>query len=169
MCLLLPLMTLPRPRPSEAQKVLVKDKNFPRWRKHFNLFQDNDKVWRCRGQIQNASISFSTKHPILLLQTHFLTTLFVQRAHERVMHGGVKATLTVLRSRVWIVQGRNFVKHILGQCTICKKFEGKPYRAPLPPQLPTFRVEESLPFAHTEVDFTGPLYVKKVDHTTRKI
>ena len=26
----------------EAQKVLVKDKNFPQWRKQFDLFQDND-------------------------------------------------------------------------------------------------------------------------------
>ena len=61
------------------------------------------------------------------------------------------------------------MKHILGQCTTCKKFEGKPYRAPLPPPLPTFRVEESPPFAHTGVDFAGPLYVKKVGRTTRKV
>ena len=65
--------------------------------------------------------------------------------------------------------GGNFVKRILGQCTICRKFEGKPYRAPLPPPLPTFRVEESPPFAHMGVDFAGPLYVKKVDSTARKV
>ena len=70
---------------------------------------------------------------------------------------------------MWIVQGRNFVKRILGQCVVCRKFEGKPYRAPLPPPLPTFRVEESPPFAHTGVDFAGPLYVKKADGTTRKV
>ena len=61
------------------------------------------------------------------------------------------------------------MKRILGECTTCKKFEGKPYRAPLPPPLPTFRVEESPPFAHTGVDFAGPLYVKKVDGTTKKV
>ena len=85
------------------------------------------------------------------------------------MHGGVKATLTELRFRVWIVLGRNFVKCVLGHCTICRKFEGKPYQATLSLPFPTFRVEESPPFAHTGVDFTGPLYVNKVDGTLRKV
>ena len=61
----------------EAQKELVKNNQFSQWRKQFDLFQDNDKVWRCRGRIQNANVSFSTKHPVLLPRTHFLTTLFV--------------------------------------------------------------------------------------------
>ena len=61
------------------------------------------------------------------------------------------------------------MKRILGQCTVCQKFEGKPYRASLPPPSPTFRVEESLPFAHTGVDFARPLYVKEVDRTPRKV
>ena len=52
---------------------LVENKNFPLWKKQFDLFQDYDKVWRCRGQIQNASVSFSTKHPVLLHRTHFLS------------------------------------------------------------------------------------------------
>ena len=57
----------------EVQKELVKNDNFPR---------DDDNVWRCRGRIQNANVFFSTKHPVLLLRTHFLTTLFVQSAHK---------------------------------------------------------------------------------------
>ena len=142
----------------KAQKVLVKDKNFPQWRKQFDLFQDNDKVWRCRGQIQNASVSFSTNHPILLHQTHFLTTLFVQRAHERVMHGGVKATLTELRSRVWIVRGRNFVKRILGQCTIVRSLKGNPTELPC-----------HLHCLHSELKNHLPLHTQELislDHST---
>lgn len=29
----------------EAQKLLVKDNNFPQWRKQFDLFQYDNKVW----------------------------------------------------------------------------------------------------------------------------
>ena len=29
----------------EARKMLLKDKKFPQWRRQFDLFQDNDKVW----------------------------------------------------------------------------------------------------------------------------
>ena len=67
------------------------------------------------------------------------------------------------------MKGRNFVKWIIGQCLVCRRFEGKPYCAPPPPPLQSFRVERSPPFAHTGVDFVGPLYVRRNDGTTRKI
>ena len=104
---------------AESQHTLAKDENFGQWRKQFDLFQDDKNIWRCRGQLKNADVSFSTMHPILLSKDHFLTTLFVRRAHERVMHSGVKATLTELRSQFWIVKGRNLVKRIIGQCPVC--------------------------------------------------
>ena len=41
-----------------------------------------------------------------------------------------------------------------------RRHEGKPLTAPLPPPLPKFRVLESRSFAHTAIDFAGPLHVK---------
>ena len=79
------------------------------------------------------------------------------------MHGGVKLTLTELRARFWIVQGRQFVKKLLYRCVICRKLEGRPYQAPPSPSLPEFRVKECQPFAYNGVDFAGPLYAK--NHT----
>ena len=78
----------------EAQKEFLRDVHFSKWKKQFDLFQDDDKLWRYRGRILSANVSFSTKHPILLPRAHFMSLLFVWRAHERVMHGGIKATLT---------------------------------------------------------------------------
>ena len=152
----------------ESQQELVKDKNFKLWKGQFNLFQDDDKVWRCGGRIQNANVSFTTKHPALLSAYHGLTILLVKRAHERVMHSGVKATLTELRSQFWILKGRSVVKAILRKCTVCRRFEGNPYCAPPPPPLPPFRLEEAPPFTHTGVDFAGPLYVRQPDGTSSK-
>ena len=45
-------------------------------------------------------------------------------------------------------------------CVTCWKIEGRPYRPPPPPPLPDFQVKMGPPFAHTGVDFAGPLYVK---------
>jgi len=53
------------------------------------------------------------------------------------------------------------VRKNLRQCIVCKRLEGQPYKAPPPPPLPSFRVEEAPPFTHTGVDFAGPLYVKE--------
>ena len=150
----------------ESQRVLEKDRNFEYWKKQFDLFLDQDGVWRCRGRIQNADVPFATKHPTMLHRDHQLTKLIVRSAHERVLHNGVKETLTELRSRFWLVKGRSFVKLIVRQCTTCRRFEGKSYRAPPPPPLPTFRVKEEPPFTYTGVDFTGPLYTK--DSEARK-
>ena len=53
-------------------------------------------------------------------------------------------------------QGRSLVKGILQQCRVCRRHEGKPYSAPPPSPLPTFRVTEAPPFSFTGVDFAGP-------------
>jgi hypothetical protein len=144
----------------EAQRALVADPKFKHWQKQLDLFEDANGIWRCRGRIQNAAVSYATKHPILLPSNHHVSTLFVRKAHERVLHNGVKETLTELRSKFWMIKGRSFVRKILHQCCICRRHEGKPYRAPLPPPLPSFRVEEAPPFSYTGIDFAGPLYVK---------
>jgi hypothetical protein len=149
-----------------SQGSLLNAKSFKQWKLEFGLFQDNSKIWRCGGRIQNADLPLSTIHPILLSKDHPLTGLYIRQAHERVMHSGVKSTLTELRSRFWVVKGRSIVRQILRRCTLCKRFEGQPYSAPPPPPLPSFRVEEAPPFTHTGVDFAGPLYVKKPDNSS---
>ncbi len=153
----------------ESQSLLVKDRKFDDWKKQLGLFLDQNGVWRCRGRISNADLPFLTKHPVLLHRDHYLTKLFVRRAHERVLHNGVKDTLTELRSKFWIVKGRSFVRCLVHQCTICRRFVGKPYQGPPPPPLPTFRVRVEPPFTFTGVDFAGPLYVKSGDTTKKKV
>ena len=82
------------------------------------------------------------------------------------MHGGVKSTLTEVRSRYWIVKGRQFVRKMIFRCVKCRKHQARPYRPPPPPPLPSFRVQESQPFASTGVDFARPLFVKDVHSST---
>ncbi len=87
----------------ESQGMVKFDRKFEQWRRQLYLFQDDKGVWRCRGSIQNAAVPYSTKHPVLLHKDHPSTFLVTQKAHEQVLHNGVKETLTQLRSRFWIV------------------------------------------------------------------
>ena len=82
-----------------SQRILQSDKKFPQWKRQCELFEYSPMLWQCRGRLQNVDAPISTIHPILLNKNHHLTTLFIRRAHNRVMHNGVKATLTELRSR----------------------------------------------------------------------
>ena len=144
---------------SECQAELVKDKNFPAWKTQFNLYQDEDKLWRCQGRLQNSSLSFATKHPFMLARKHHYTELIVRQAHLMVHHSGVKETLTQIRSQYWIVGGRSLVKSIIHKCVICRWHVGQPLHALPPPPLPAFRVNEAPPFSYTGVDYAGPLFV----------
>ena len=146
----------------EAQGLLSRDKNFEMWKKQFGLFSDSDKMWRCKGRLGNANLPYNTKYPALLPKHHHLTVLIIRDAHARFMHNGVKETLTQVRSRYWVLQGRQMVRQILLKCLICRRYEGSPQSAPQPPPLPQFRIQEYREPAFTScgIDFAGPLFVK---------
>ena len=118
----------------DAQESLKCHKNFTTWKRQFSFFED-DGVLRCQGRIDNAqSLPYSAKHPIILPSNSHLTTLYVRRAHARVLHNGVKETLTELRSQFWVIRGRSVVKRILHNCYTCRRYEGRACRVPQPPR-----------------------------------
>ena len=90
-------------------------------------------MWYCKGRLDNADIPQTVKHPALLNKEHYLTTLIMQDAHNRVIHNGVKETLTQLRLKYWLIRGRQFVRKILHKCVTCQRSEGLPYKSPPPP------------------------------------
>ena len=92
-----------------VQQALVKDKAFSMWRKQFGLYLDDENLWRCRGRLENSDLLIAAKHPVLFPKHHPLTVLLIREAHERVMHNGVKETLAEIRTRYWILQGRQVV------------------------------------------------------------
>ena len=49
---------------------------------------------------------------------------------------------------------------IVYHCVVCRRFQSRPYSAPPPPPLPSFRASESRPFSYTGVDFAGLIYIK---------
>ena len=111
--------------------------------------------------MSNSDLPSSAQTPILLDKRHHLATLIVMDVHRRVMHNGVKETLTELRCTYWLVRGRQFVHKLIHRCVTCCKLEGRSYQSVPPPPLPEYRVRQSQPFRYTGVDFAGPLYVKK--------
>ncbi|XP_065891666.1 uncharacterized protein [Dysidea avara] len=150
---------------TDSQNQLTSETNFELWKHQLDLFVDKHNIWRCGGRLKKANILYGQKYPILLLKHHPLTTLIVQHAHERTLHSSVKDTLTEVRSKYWLVKGRQFIRKIIYQCVVCRKLEGQHYRAAPPPPLPEFRVKGAPPFAYCGVDFAGPLYIRVEDRS----
>ena len=127
--------------------------------RQLDLFLDEEGTIRCQGRIDESSLTMTTKRPILLPARHFYTQLVIRNCHEVVHHNGVKETLNCIREVYWIPRGREAVKRVIGVCVTCRKHEGKPYVTPKFAQLPSCRVSDDPPFAHTGMDFAGPLYL----------
>ena len=145
------------------QEILNSDK-YSQMKSSLGLYQDEDGILRCQGRIGLSSLPYDTRFPILLPRGHHFTKLVILKCHDQVMHNGVAETLVQVRSKYWIVKGRQTVKNIIGKCVVCKKLEGRPYGMPPTPQLPGFRLSDEFAFSSIGVDFAGPVYVKDIYH-----
>ena len=81
----------------------------------------------------------SSMHPALLSKNHHLALLIDGNCPNKVIHNGVKETLCELKSKYWIVKGKQLVRKMLFSCTVCRRFEGQPYNMPPRPSLPNNR------------------------------
>ena len=135
--------------------------------KQLGLFLDENGLLRCRGRLGNASLTEGAKFPILLPKTDRLTYLIIDQSHKQILHSGTSQTLSQVRVKYWILQGRATVKTVLRNCITCRKHEGGPYQTPVMPSLPKTRVTEACPFSRTGLDYMGPIYVK-TNEGTRK-
>ncbi|GFY68601.1 integrase catalytic domain-containing protein [Trichonephila inaurata madagascariensis] len=113
---------------------------------------------RLGGRLEFCNLSMDEKHPLILPQNSWLTTLIVCREHNKVMHGGTASTLAQVRSNYWILKGRQLVKKVIRNCFICRKYLAKPIDQLTSP-LPSDRINQTPAFSVSGLDFAGPLCV----------
>lgn len=127
--------------------------------RNLGLYLDVDGLLRCRGRLANTNWTYDMKHPILLPKQTDFTDRIIKEIHEKNYHVGVPHTLSLIREKYWIPQGRAQIQKILRRCQQCIKYGGGPYRLPTAPSLPAERVNYSTPFTYAGVDYFGPVMV----------
>ena len=93
----------------EQMQVGFNSKKLQELSSHLGTYTEEKGIIRCQGRLLNSNLPSETIHPILLPRDHHITNLIIQDCHERVMHNGTKETLLQLRSRFWIIKGRQLV------------------------------------------------------------
>lgn len=134
--------------------------------KNLNPFMDKSGILRVGGRLSHADIPYSQKHQIILPQSHAYTTLIIRDVHLKHFHAGSQATLYAVRRKFWPLNGLNEVKRVTHQCIRCRRAEPSTATYPMG-DLPSERVTEARPFAHTGVDYCGPFYIKERKHRNR--
>ena len=101
----------------------------------------------------------------LLLRSH----LHFTNLHKKVFHNGVNSTLSFLRNKYWLIQGRQSIKSLLQQFVTCKYINAKTVTPPAMPVLPTFRLDYNFSYQNIGLDYAGPIYFKNCDHTEKMV
>ncbi|XP_046145736.1 uncharacterized protein LOC123989070 [Osmia bicornis bicornis] len=122
-------------------------------------FIDSQRTLRVGGRLTNTALSRDEKHPAILPRDAHLSKIIIEDAHKRSFHGGTQLTLAYIRQRYWIIGGRVPVKSHILRCVVCARQRGIRARQMMG-QLPLSRVTPSRPFAHTGVDYAGPITMK---------
>ena len=121
----------------EAQAKLRTEEKYAQFSVSLRL-KEEEGILRCQGRLKNSDLEFDNRYRIILPKDHRLTQLIVRKCHEEVHHSGVRATLCILRTKYWVVRGRQMVKRIMGKCVTCKRLEGKSYGRASQADLPKF-------------------------------
>ncbi|KRX71378.1 Retrovirus-related Pol polyprotein from transposon 17.6 [Trichinella sp. T6] len=125
-------------------------------------FVDEEGFLRVGGRLENPELPSHMKHPVILPGDHALTMGLIIRCHARQLH-----TLAILKQQYWVLKGRTQVKKVIRHCFACRHAMARPVQ-PRMAALPSSRVVEAAAFAHTGLDFTGPLLIRVGKKATSK-
>lgn len=120
----------------------------------------DDGILRVGGRLTSAHIPYDQKFPMVLPNDRHLNSLIIGDAHMKTLHGNVQSMLNYLRQRYWILGARRVVRNFVRKrCKICIKWSSVKQKQQMA-GLHSPRVQPSIPFTHTGVDFAGPIYTK---------
>lgn len=128
----------------------------------------SDNILRVGGRLNQSDLSGETKFQILLPRESALAKLIVREIHARLGHLGKNSVLAELRQKYWIPRAGHLIKGIISKCVDCRKYHAKPIMQKMA-DLPADRVCGDTPaFAHTGMDYFGPLEVKRGRTITKR-
>ena len=82
----------------ENQRLFKTDINYKELCTRLNIQEDDDGILRVQSRLKDSYLPFAVKTPIVLKSDHILCQLFIFYHHKKVLHNGMKQTITEMRS-----------------------------------------------------------------------
>ena len=124
-----------------------------------NPFLDEDGILRVGGRLNNSELSFNARHPIIIPSKSRTAELLIKFTHQFLLHAEFNGMLRAIRQGYHIPQLKNLIRRCIRNCKPCTIYKHK-FQKQLMGTLPPERVQFSLPFTYTGVDFAGPFSLK---------
>ncbi|GBO28678.1 hypothetical protein AVEN_185716-1 [Araneus ventricosus] len=130
-------------------------------------FLDEEDILRVGGRLKNSNLPIERKHPILLPYNNHFSDLIINHFHVLYLHTGAEATLANIRTKFWLIDGRNYIRKIIRKCVPCLKVSAKSSNQVMA-DLPSCRVNISRVFTRVGIDFCGPFSIKLLSGRFKK-
>lgn len=124
-----------------------------------NPFIDAKGLLRVGGRIDRSTVSYNSRHPIILPSQHPITTQLLRDIHLENAHPGQRAMLSIVRQKFWPIRAKVLIKRTIAKCIRCTRARPSPIQQYMG-DLPEHRVTLQFPFYNTGVDYCGPFYIK---------
>lgn len=127
--------------------------------KPLHPFLDGEGILRVGGRIENSTVKFSQKHPIVLPKESRITDLIINHEHLRLLHAAPRLLLSSLNQKYWIVNAYKHVKKLVHKCLLCFRMKADCARQ-LMGSLPPERITACRSFQKVGIDFAGAFQIK---------
>ncbi|GFT65531.1 integrase catalytic domain-containing protein [Trichonephila clavipes] len=142
-----------------TQRSLFDKKEIPSFISNLFPFVYWEGIVRVGGRLENASVPYLHKHPVILPKGSKLSKLYFNSLHTRLFHVGPQGLLNAVRQKFWPLSGRSIALKTVHQCVTCFKSIPIP-SSQIMGNLPSERVNISSPFTIAGLDLCGPFLVK---------
>ncbi|XP_075150831.1 uncharacterized protein LOC142224938 [Haematobia irritans] len=126
--------------------------------KSLSPFLDEHTVLRVGGRLEESTLSFNAKHPMLLPFNDPISRLIFESLHKENKHCGPTAHLATVRQRFWPIKGKHLARETVHKCIQCARSKPKLLKQ-IMGNLPETRVTPVRPFINAGVDYCGPIWV----------
>ncbi|XP_075168002.1 uncharacterized protein LOC142240188 [Haematobia irritans] len=124
-----------------------------------NPFIDDKGLLRVGGRITNSGLRYEEIHPIILSEKSKFADLLIDFTHQILLHSEHHIMLRAIRQGYYIPRVKNLIRKCIRNCKSCTIFKHQ-FQNQLMASLPAERVQFSLPFTYTGVDFAGPFNLR---------
>ncbi|GBL95183.1 hypothetical protein AVEN_253516-1 [Araneus ventricosus] len=118
-----------------------------------------EELSREGGRLDLSELPDSQKHPLLLPKTRHFTDLVIDYFHKKLLHSGVKTTLSPIRTLHCVPSGQTRVRRVIKGCMTCFRVKNQTTHQMMS-DLPRDRIVPSRPFDNVGIDFAGPIITK---------